>query len=68
MVKVTRKMASGGQEINPLDPRCVIVTDLWSVTITIKSYLATFCKRLAPGRATGGTLSQCYLRRRGVPA
>ena len=25
--------------------------------VTIKSYLATFCKRLAPGRATGGALS-----------
>ena len=27
MVKVTKKHASGGQGINPLDPRCVNVRD-----------------------------------------
>ena len=54
MVKVTRKRASGGQEINPLDPRFVTGTDQRSVPVTVKVCLATFYKRLAPGRAAGG--------------
>ena len=53
-VKVTRKKASGGQEINPLDPRYVSMTGQRPVMLTIKTCLATFGKRLAPGRATGG--------------
>ncbi len=40
MMNGAEKRASGGQEINPLDPRFVTVTDLWSVTVTIKAYLA----------------------------
>ncbi len=55
MIKVTKKHASGGQGINSLDPTCVTVTDQRSVTVTIKTCLATFCKRLAPGRAAGGS-------------
>ena len=38
---MTKKHASGGQEINPLDPRFVTVTGLWPVTVTIKNCLAT---------------------------
>ena len=42
MVKVgVKSRASGGQRINPLDPRFVTVTDLWSVTVTIKACLAS---------------------------
>ena len=41
MVKVTKELASGGQGINPLDPRLVTVTGLWPVTVTIKICLAT---------------------------
>ena len=37
MVKVGKKIASGGQEINPLDPKYVTVTDRWFVTVTIKN-------------------------------
>ena len=57
MVKVTKKHASGGQEINPLDPRYVTMTGLWPVVVTTKACLATFCKRLAPSRATEGKRS-----------
>ena len=39
MVKVTKKHASGGQGIHPLDPRLVTVTGLWPIIFTIKSFL-----------------------------
>ena len=48
MVKVIKKHASGGQGINPLDPKYVTVTDRWSVTVTIKTCLATFPKGWLP--------------------
>ncbi len=58
MVKVgVKSRASGGQEINPLDPRFV------TMTVTIKIRLATFCERLAPGRATGGFFMSRFVMR-----
>ncbi len=62
-VKVIKKHASGGQGINFLDPRFVTMTGLWPVMVTIKFYLPTFYKMLAPGRATGGKLSPHGRRR-----
>ena len=62
MVKGAKKHASGGQGINPLDPTCVTVTDRWSVTVTIKTCLASPSyknwQKVGPGRATGGKLSR----------
>ncbi len=48
MVKVTRKRASLGQEINPLDPRFVTETDLWAASVTVKVCLATVSKGWLP--------------------
>ena len=61
MVKVTQKQASGGQEINPLDPRLVTMTGLWPVMVTIKVCLANF-RRIASGGEVSHLESRLHMR------
>ncbi len=51
-IKVTKNKAFGGQEINPLDPRFVTVTDQRSVTVIIKACLES--PPLCTGKKSAG--------------
>ncbi len=58
MVKVTKKHASGGQGINPLDPRFVTVMDQGSITVTVNVCLATFSKGGLPAGPPEASLTR----------
>ena len=48
MVKEAKKHASGGQGQGPYTPTCVTARDRGSLTVTIKTGLATFPKGWLP--------------------